>query len=438
LPYSKFNLQNYIINYYSGITTINKANLYVYNTTQYKYYDGIPYNFIPIKYYGFLNNDSSMNITGNIIYYVTLNNNNYNGNIINIGNYYITPSGLLSQNYNIIYNTYILIIQKRNLTIIPNNDIKIYDGSSYNLQYKIAGITYNDISTNLNIELINGPIINVGVYITNVYINNILNNYYINYYNGKLSVIKSLLFIIANNDNIYIYNNITNYLLVYDSEYYIINLNLNGTFPSLISLQNTYGMMRVWSLYGYQNACELLFLRPPNFCSIGLSEVNYQIQSLNINQYIITVYSSYFTITEYNNIITYNITVSTNSIFKIIYNYPYITYYLNNNIIKTTNINTRQTLYINILTYYSNQTIRIIYFKSLNYRYYGGNGFYCVGFKNLDNIYNSLSGSIIYSGNSQGTNIEGIYNIIPSGFQSNNYNIQYIIGNLIIKKSIQN
>jgi hypothetical protein len=433
LPYSKLKLQNYSINYSSGIITINKANLSIYNISQYKYYTGIPFTDFKPLYYGFLNNDLSKNLTGQIIYYITLNGNRYYDDIINIGDYYITLSGLQSNNYNITYNSYLLSIKKLNLTVISNNDIKIYDGSGYNFQPQICGIIYD---SSYAFELINKPIINTGEYTNIMNTNMNFTNYYVNYYNGNLTVEKSPLFIIANNDYIYTYNTTNKYLLIYDPEYY--TLILNEMYPTLQSLQNTYGLMRVWSLYGYQNACQLIFYRPNNLCGVGLSEVNYQTQSLNVNQYIINVYSSYFTITEYNNITNYNTTVSVNSIFKIIYNYPEITYYLDNTIIKTTNINTRQTLHINILTYYSDQHIIILNFNPLNYIYSGGNGFYCVGFKNNDNIYNSLSGSIIYSGNSQTATEVGVYNIIPSGFQSNNYNIQYIIGNLIIKKSIQN
>jgi hypothetical protein len=422
--------QNYIINYNTGTITINKAKLYVYNNNYHKYYDGLIYNDYGVKYFGFLNKDTSNNLGGKLIYYVLLNNTKINS-IINTGTYYITPSGLTSINYKINYNSYTITINKVNLCIIPNNDIKMYDASAYILNYKKCGIVNKDTSMNLINLTYNNQHINVNNYIIDISYTIILSNYKINIYSGLLNIIKAPLFVIANNDNIYIYNNITNYLLIYDLEYYIFQNN------TITSLQNTFGLMRIWSLYGYQNSCQLSFSRPDNFCGIGLSEINYQTQELNVNQYIITVYSSYFTITEYNSIFTYTRIILLDDNFRIIYNYPYITYYLNTEIIRSVYITYRQILRINIITYYSNQSISNIYFNSTSYSYYGNNGFYCIGFNGKDNLL-SLSGSIIYSGTSQGANTSGIYSIIPDGIISNNYDIKYIIGNLIIKKSIQN
>ena len=108
---------------------------------------------------------------------------------------------------------------------------------------------------------------------------------------------------------------------------------------------------------------------------------------------------------------------------------------MNNILINVTNRNKRQNLYINLYTWSANQQINNIRFGTLPEYYSGGNGYYCDGLQINDTI-NSLNGTISYSGSSQNANAEGIYEIVPSGLSSPNYNIKFVSGHLTIKKSI--
>jgi hypothetical protein len=124
------------------------------------------------------------------------------------------------------------------------------------------------------------------------------------------------------------------------------------------------------------------------------------------------------------------------SLIEIKYQNMTINYFLNGTLLRSIPKTNRNKLYLNIFTYYANQYINNIIYRSLKEYYIGGNGFYCDGFQGSDSI-SDLSGSIIYSGTSQGATNAGTYTIIPSGFTSKNYNITYVTGKLIIKKSLQ-
>jgi hypothetical protein len=63
--------------------------------------------------------------------------------------------------------------------------------------------------------------------------------------------------------------------------------------------------------------------------------------------------------------------------------------------------------------------------------YSGGNGVIYDGFMGLDN-YTVLQGNLTFQGDSQGAYYVGNYTIMPSGLTSNNYNITFIGGKLII------
>ena len=64
--------------------------------------------------------------------------------------------------------------------------------------------------------------------------------------------------------------------------------------------------------------------------------------------------------------------------------------------------------------------------------YSGGNGVTFAGFVNNESA-TVLSGAITYGGNSQGAIRVGQYDILPSGFSSNNYSISYVGGTLNIQ-----
>ncbi|NBV92751.1 MAG: hypothetical protein EBR91_11390, partial [Flavobacteriia bacterium] len=86
---------NYNIFYIGGITTITKATLTIApNTTNLQYSNSLFTNY-GLNYIGFAGNDSVTSVSGIVIYY-------YSNPPLNVGIYVITPSGLFSNNYNII------------------------------------------------------------------------------------------------------------------------------------------------------------------------------------------------------------------------------------------------------------------------------------------------------------------------------------------------
>jgi hypothetical protein len=365
-----------------------------------------------------------MNLIGTLQYYS-------NTNTKNVGTYFITPSGLLAINYDITYNAGKLDVFKAPLVIRANNNIKIYNKLPYIPTYTIYGLLQNDTIQNLS-----GSLIFTGSYQNSIFVGSysvLLSglsspNYNIKYIQGTVQIVPAPLFIIANNDDKIYYNDISNYLLIYNPLNFIFKNN------SIKALHNDLGQSIIKSLNGYEGSCQLSFNPPDNLCGIGLVD--------NTNSYIVyTNYDGsgyYISINENSQI--YNFEYITpndpNTIITIKYQNYTLTYLLNNNILRTINKNTRKKLFINLFLNYANQIIKNINFISIQEYYSAGNGFYCDGFQGNDTIAD-LSGFIIYSGTSQNATNEGKYTIIPSGLSSPNYKITYVTGYLKIKKSIQ-
>jgi len=425
--------RNYYITYVNGTTDINKAKLQITHNNYNKTYNAVPFNDFGVTYTGFVNTDSSMNLTGSLKFY-------YDSNLINVGQHNITPSGLVAVNYDITYLEGKLQINKAPLVIRANSNIKIYNKIPHTPSYTIYGLLNNDTIYDLS-----GFIIYNGTYLNNVNVGsyNIIpsgfksNNYDIKFINSQVQITKAPLFIIANNDNKIYYNDISNYMLVYDPKrYLLINKGIK-------SIYDDYASNLIWSLNGYEGPCRLVFNPPPLYCSIGLSVINSNITLSGIEKFMVTtnvdITGYYLTINEQYESYNYDYITpgDPNTIIEIKYENHMITYLLNNVVIRNINKPIRNKLFLNILTYYANQTLANIYFSSIKEYYYNGNGFYCDGFQADDTI-NDLSGSIIYLGTSQGAHNAGTYTIIPSGFTSNNYNITYVTGYLNIKTSLQN
>ncbi|MFI3188369.1 hypothetical protein BCS42_16400 [Crenothrix sp. D3] len=98
--------QGYDISYVNSVLTINKANLLITANDANKVYDGLGYSGgNGVRYTGFLNGETNAVLFGNL---------NYGGNsqgAINVGSYWITPSGLSADNYQISYGDGQLIIE---------------------------------------------------------------------------------------------------------------------------------------------------------------------------------------------------------------------------------------------------------------------------------------------------------------------------------------
>ncbi len=70
--------------------------------------------------------------------------------------------------------------------------------------------------------------------------------------------------------------------------------------------------------------------------------------------------------------------------------------------------------------------------------YAGGNNVTYSGFITGDNVTNSVTGTVVYGGTSQGAIAANTYTIVPSGLSSTNYTIGYANGTLTINKATLN
>jgi hypothetical protein len=415
---------NYLITYLQGITQINQTQLKIIHNNYNKVYNGYEFSNYGVTYNGFVGYDNSFNLTGQLTY-----TSDY---IKNVGQYNITPSGLVGYNYNIAFVPGLISITKAPLVIRANNNIKIYDKKPIVPLYTIYGLLGNDTETSLT-----GSIIFSGTYQNQINTGNYnisvtgytSNNYDIKYIPGIVTITKAPLFITAKDDSRIFVNDVSGFILVYNPNYYVMN-----NYNSIQSIYDTNNRLIVWSLNGFIGPCYLSFNPPDINCSIGLSELNYNYTDIaNYKTYMISNIENVFNIVE-NGSSVYEIGSISDSIL-IQFDGQNINYYVNNNLIKSTIRTIRKKLYINLTTNVANQYITNINFGSLQEYYSNGNGFNAEGLISDDTI-NDLDGSIVYSGTSQNAYKAGNYTIIPSGLTSNNYNIQYINGILTIKRSL--
>lgn len=113
---------NYTLTYADGILTIGKALLIIVANNQTKAYDKNPYSGgNGVNFSGFVNNESISALTGSL---------SYTGNsqlATNTGTYAITPTGLMSSNYDINPSDGTLTITPRSLVLLGS---KVYDGNT--------------------------------------------------------------------------------------------------------------------------------------------------------------------------------------------------------------------------------------------------------------------------------------------------------------------
>lgn len=382
-------------------------------------------------------------------------------------------------------------ILKKQITPIFNIN-KIYDKTqNVNLTYTLSGIFYNDISNvdlsnnyyalyrsyDANIDVfvdifnislfgyksINYSIINNLTTTGNIYKKQLIvygnNKQYNNSYTATINLFGQIesdyVFIInyyASFNNISIGRQTINYYSLTISgllNNYILPLYNGITYslilPNIISKYNIKAINNsnydqiIWSLEGYSGTCCTTFNLNKQIY-VGLSEQNNYLVNNYFGYFIyVDVNNNVYVAEMYNNDITFSPILGTNnnnSNFLIYFDGSNVNYYQDNILIKYTPRTIRKNLYLNILFGYVGQTVTNIFFVPIKEFYYGGNNIICNGFKSNDSIYD-LSGTIIYSGTSQGAHDGGRYTIVPSGFTSNNYNIVYINGHLNIRISLQ-
>jgi hypothetical protein len=120
----------------------------------------------------------------------------------NVGNYTITPSGAVANNYTFTYQTGILTIEKRNLRVIPTNVSRIYGANNptFTLSYEgfVNGNTISNISTKPTASTLATQYSNAGEYDITCSGGN-ATNYDFTYEIGTLTIKKAPLTVKVNN-----------------------------------------------------------------------------------------------------------------------------------------------------------------------------------------------------------------------------------------------
>ena len=229
-----------LFTFQNGTLTINKVNLTIKAENKSKDYDGHIYNDpYTVSYDGFVNNETSFVLNGNLSF-----NSGTSYNAINVGTYNITPSGYNSTNYNITYSNGILTINKINLNINADNKSMSYTGFVYSGTYTVS---YNGFVNNETSSVLSGILsfnsgtsynaVNTGTYtITPSGLTS--NNYNIYYFDGTLTINKLPLTIVRlNNDYTYEYGNMN---IIYSNFYSFVGLVNNETVSVITGVPTIY------------------------------------------------------------------------------------------------------------------------------------------------------------------------------------------------------
>ena len=230
---------NYNIIYVNGILTISKVDLTISAVAQSKSYNGLKYTGPnSVAYSGFVNNETYSVLSGSLSYSII--DSVTNADAINVGQYNIVPSGLISLNYNIIYVNAKLTISKVNLTITSVSQSKTYDGSAYtgsnSVQYtgfannETASVLTGTLTYSIIDSVTNADAINVGSY--NIIPSGLTSpNYNILYLNGTLIISKANLTVNRlSTDYTYPYHSTIDY-----TKYYSITGFVNSETSSVLT-----------------------------------------------------------------------------------------------------------------------------------------------------------------------------------------------------------
>ncbi|TLS72069.1 filamentous hemagglutinin N-terminal domain-containing protein [Aliarcobacter thereius] len=136
--------QNYtfVADITNGQLTINKATLTVTANNQTKEYDANVYSGgNGVTYSGFVNGETVSNLTNSTVTYM-----GDSQSAKNVGSYTITPSGVTADNYDFVYVDGILKVIPAELTITADSKAKKYDTNPYNggYTYSVDGLKGSD------------------------------------------------------------------------------------------------------------------------------------------------------------------------------------------------------------------------------------------------------------------------------------------------------
>ncbi|SIT07692.1 gliding motility-associated C-terminal domain-containing protein [Filimonas lacunae] len=190
---------NYTITYANGSLIINKAALTVTAKDSTKTYDGVAFGGgNGVSYTGFVTgDDSTAALTGNLTYTGT------SQGAVDANAYMITPGGLSAGNYTINYVNGALTIDKAALTVTATDSTRVYDGTAFNGG---NGVTYNGfVNGEDSTAVLTGTVIYSGTSQGAVNADSYIitpgglsaGNYAISYTNGTLTIDKAALTITA-------------------------------------------------------------------------------------------------------------------------------------------------------------------------------------------------------------------------------------------------
>ena len=401
-----------------------------------KYYDSILFNNPDVTYDGFIDDDTYLSLSGTLNFYGPYEN------AIQVGNYNIIPFGLTSTKYYLDFQAGILYILPADLNISINNYIKIYDGLTdlpdYVVNYSglIPGEDFSSFTGSIILQGSHLNAINTGTY--QIIPSGLASiNYNIFYINSTLTIIPTVLLIIANNvskiyDRIPYYNGAD---VIYDG--FMNNDSPTDLIGTLIYTGDSQG--------AYQTGTYTI---TPG----GLSSPNYNITFINGS---LTIFSNAFFIKAndfakfYDSLFFTNPTISyTGDVTDLSGLLIYYGTYQTGVDANTDTINTNDYI-ISASGLYSSNYIVSYYDGNLRIDRAEANikaddyikVYDAIPFDEISITYiglfgndssNSFYGNLINLGTSYNSVNIGFYNIIPSGLYSNNYSIIYETGTLII------
>lgn len=435
---------NYSISYVNGTLTISKAALTVTAKDSSKVYDGLVFNGgNGVTYTGFVNNETSAALSGTLAYSGT------SQGASNVNNYVITPSGLTSNNYNISYANGSLTISKAALIITAKDSSKVYDGLAFNGG---SGVTYTGFVNNEDsTQALNGAITysgsSQGAKSKGAYVIQpgglSAQNYTISYQAGALNINKASLTITAK-DSTKTYNGTA-------------FAGGNGvTYSGFVNNEDSTQALTGSLVYsgtsqGAKNVNNYTIV--PGGLSANNYAITYQNGNLNIGKAALTVtakdssktydgltfskgngvtYSGFVNNEDSTQALTGTLTYSgTSQGAKDVNNYIIVPGGLSANNYSLSYANGALTISKAALTITAKDSSKIYDGSTFS----NGNGVTYTGFVNNEDSTQALTGTLAYSGTSQGAKNVNSYTIIPSGLLANNYSLSYVNGTLIISKA---
>ncbi len=428
---------NYNISFVDGTLTINKAPLSITANNDSKDYDGLAYSGDNgVVYSGFVNGETQTVLGG------TLNVVGDSQGATDAGTYAITPSGQTSNNYNISFNNGTLTINKIPLTITANDAVKIYDGRVYDYS---DGVSYSGFVNSEDKSVLGGSITyagadkNVGTYtITPSGLTS--SNYNISYNNGTLVVNKAPLTITANNIE-----------KTYDGK--VFDGEKNVTYNGLVNSEDASVLSGTLSFDGtHKDAIDAgKYSVEPSGLSSNNYSITYNNGSLTINKAPLSITANDIEKTYDGKVfdgektVIYDGFVNNETKEVLLGSLSFVGDHQEATNVDTYTVEPTGLSSDNYEISYNNGTLIInkadLTITATNdskvydgLAYSDGNGVEYSGFVNNENE-SSLKGELNYEGDSQGAINTGTYTITPSGLSSQNYEITFVDGNLIIDKA---